>query len=877
MIFGSAARASDGIPAAAQIPSAKTLIAVAADGPIAIDGVLAEPVWKTPGSGSFTQSDPLDGTRPTEATTVWVAYDKANLYVAARLSDSRPDLIVGRLGRRDEMGDSDWFLFGIDPYHDHRSGYFFGVNPSGSIVDGTLSNDETKDLTWDGIWESAAQVGEDGWIVEIRIPFQQLRFKRQDVQTWGVNFQRDIKRKNETDFFAWKPKEESGFVSRFADLAGVRDVDAGRRIEILPYAASRAAFSPAVSGDPFRTGREASANAGLDLKARLRSNLILDASVNPDFGQVEVDPAVINITDQETYYQEKRPFFIEGASIFNFGKGGPNVVKSYGWTDPAFFYTRRIGRAPQGSVGGAEYADTPDWATILAAAKVTGKIGEGFNLGAVSALTGREFAATEAAGVRSETEVEPLTHYGAVRGLKEFGQGRSGLGFIATSVLRDLQPGSLESTLAGNAFAAAADGWTFLDKDKSWVLAGWAGGTIVQGSRAYITRLQRSALHYFQRPDIGHVRVDENSESLSGWAGRFFINKQKGNIIFNAALGAISPGFEANDLGYHTRGDVWNGHVEFGYQAFHPGRVFRRWEVTGTYYRNYDFSGHRIGEYWYLDGEGQFLNYWTATLHLDYEPPKTSHYLTRGGPMAFYPSGSTVRTGLSSDSRKAWILKLSTYYRYHPSGGHSWSLGGGLTWKPSSNFSLSIGPNYTYRYAESQWIMQVADPLKTETYGVRYIFSDIIQRTLPVEIRLNWTFTPRLSLQAYLQPYIGTGDYSLFKEFRAPNTFDFDVFGEGESTLEFKDGVYTADPDGPVGQAKSISFRNPDFSLKSLRGTVVLRWEYRPGSMLYFVWTQLRADTGHPGDFEFGRDLSDLLRAPGDNIFLLKFSYRFEL
>ena len=808
---------------------------------------------------------------------VWVAYDKDNLYVAARLLDSRPDLIVGRLGRRDEFVDSDWFYFGLDPYYDRRSGFYFAVNPSGSILDGTLSNDETKDPTWDGVWESAARVDDRGWAVEIRVPFGQLRFKSKDAYVWGVNFQRDIKRKNETDYFSWKPKEESGFVSRFADLVGLRDIDPGHRLELWPYAASRAAFSPAVPGNPFRTGSEASAGAGLDLKARLRSNLILDASLNPDFGQVEVDPAVINITYQETYYQEKRPFFIEGSSIFAFGRGGPNVTKAYGWTDPAFFYTRRVGRPPQGRVGGPGYADIPDWTTILAAAKVTGKVGKGFNLGLLSALTSREFAQVELAGVRSKAEVEPLTSYSVVRGLKESGEGRSGLGFIATSVLRDLRGGALESALAGRSFGLAADGWTFLDRDKAWVLSGWAGGTLVQGSRAYLTRLQRSSLHYFQRPDVDYVRVYENATSLAGWAGRLFLNKQKGNIVFNAALGAISPGFEANDLGYHTRGDIWNGHLEFGYQTFHPGRLFRRWEVTATYYLNYDLGGNRIGEYWYLDGEGQFLNYWTTTLHLDYEPPKYSHYLTRGGPMAFYPSGSTVRWGATSDNRKALVLRFSAYYRYHPSGGYNWSLGGGLTWKPSPNFSLSVSPSYAWRYSEGQWITQVPDPLKTATYGVRYILSDIIQKTLPVEVRLNWTFTPRLSLQAYLQPYIGTGDYDLFKELRAANTFDFDVFGQGGSTLDFAGGRYTADPDGPAGPAGPVSFPDPDFSLKSLRGTVVFRWEYRPGSMLYLVWTQRRADTSHPGDFDFGRDMVDLFRAPGDNIFLLKFTYRFEL
>ena len=853
----------------------KTITAVRAAETVTIDGRLSERAWLGGGDGAFTQSDPLDGLPPTEATTVWIAYDRDNLYVAARLSDASPGLIVSRLGRRDEMVDSDWFFFGIDPYHDRRSGYFFAVNPAGSIMDGTLFNDENKDLTWDGIWESAARIDDQGWTVEIRIPFDQLRFKRKEVYIWGANFQRDIKRKNEIDFFAWVPKEESGFVSRFADLVGVREIDPGNRLELLPYGATRAEVRPAEPGNPFRTGREFAANAGFDFKAGLRSNLTLDLSANPDFGQVEVDPAVINISDQETYYQEKRPFFIEGASIFNFGRGGPNVYKALGWTDPGFFYSRRIGRTPQGGVGGPGYAEIPDWTTILTAAKITGKTGRGFNIGVVSAVTHREEALVDVERSRFRVEVEPLTSYSVVRGLQEFGDGRSGLGFIATSVLRDLAGGPLASSLSRNAFAAGVDGWTFLDRDKAWSLSGWAGGTTVHGTPSAIARLQRSALHYFQRPDIDHIRVDEDATSLSGWAGRLFINKQKGNVVFNAALGAISPGFEANDIGYHSRGDVINGHVQAGYQTFHPGRVFRRWVITASYYRNYDFGWNRVGEYIYLDTEGQFLNYWTQTLNLDYEPPKYSHYLTRGGPMAYYPAGATIRTGLTSDNRKKLVLRLSAYYRYHPSGGYNWSMGGGLTWKPSANFSLSVAPSYTFRYSQGQWVTQVNDPLKTATFGVRYILSDIIQKTLPVEIRLNWTFTPRLSLQAYLQPYLGTGDYRDYKEFRAPRTFDFDFFGRGNSTISLANGVYTVDPDAD-GPAGSFSFADPDFNLKSLRGTIVLRWEYRPGSMLYLVWTQRRADMSHPGDFDFERDMAAVWRAPGDNIFLVKFSYRFE-
>ena len=867
-----------GVVSAAEAPTGKTVTAVRTAGPIRIDGRLTEDVWQGPGFGGFTQSDPQDGAPASEETMVWIAYDRENLYVAARCRDSHPDGIIRLLARRDEEVESDWFYFGIDPYYDRRTGYYFALNPAGSIKDGTLYNDEFTDATWDGVWESAVRIDAEGWSVEMRIPFDQLRFKKMDEYVWAVNFERDVKRKHETDYYAWKPKEESGLVSRFVDLVGVRDIDRGSTVEAYPYVAGQAATSPEQPGNPFQTGRDFSGNAGLDLKAGLKSNLTLDATVNPDFGQVEVDPAVINISDQETYYLEKRPFFVEGSSIFNFGTGGLNINKGYGWTDPQFFYSRRIGRSPQGDVPGPGFVDMPDWTTILGAAKVTGKVGQAFNIGAISALTEREYAQLDFEGTRSRVEVEPFSNYNVARGLKEFSDGRQGLGFMATSVIRDLRTGSLEDQLTRSALALGVDGWTFLDRNRGWVVSGWAGASEVTGSTAAITALQRSSLHYFQRPDVDYVHVDETATSLEGWAGRVFVNKQKGNIIFNAALGAMSPGFEANDLGYHTRGDLINGHAMFGYQTFHPDRIFRKWSTTVTYFRNYDFGGNRIGEIIYLDAAGQFLNYWSAALHYDYETPKYSHYLTRGGPMAYYPAGTTYSGLVGSDSRRPLVFKLSGRLRTHPSGGYNWTVEGGLTWKPRTNISLSVVPSYTWRYSNGEWVRAVVDPLKVETYGTRYILADIIQKTLPVEIRLNWTFTPRLSLQAYLQPFVGSGDYRRFKELKAARTFDFNFFGEYDSsTIAFANGIYTVDPDGAAGPAPPFTFSNPDFRLRSLRGTFVLRWEYRPGSMLYFVWTQKRADTSQDGEHDLWDDLGAIFRAPGENIFLLKFSYRFQL
>ncbi len=852
----------------------RTVKAVRAQEKIKIDGILNERVWQGPGYDDFVQSDPIDGARPSEKTVVWVAYDDKALYIAARLYDSQPDKIVARLSRRDEMTDTDWFAFAVDPYFDRRSGFIFQVSPAASISDAVLYNDSFRDYSWDGVWEWATKIDNKGWTVEIRIPFNQLRFQKKEGEyIWGVNFIRFIMRKNELDTFVWIPKEERGFVSHFAKLKGIKDINPGFHLELFPYAVAQAEFSPAQEGNPFETGRDYYYNTGLDLILGLKSNLTLNATFNPDFGQVEVDPAVINLTAYETFYEEKRPFFIEGASIFRFGEGGATNYMNINWFSPDFFYSRRIGRPPQGWVSTPGYVKFPDRTTIIAAFKLTGKIGNNWNIGVIGALTSREYAEVDTGQERLKEEVEPLSNYTVVRLQKEIGGGQQGIGFIATSVVRDLRKPELKQILADRAFSLGIDGWTFLNKNRTWVITGWMGFSLVQGSSDYLYMLQQSPQHYFQRPDATHVSLDPQATSLSGWAGRFMLSKERGNFIVNLALGAISPGFEVNDLGFQRGGDVINGHFIFGYIWYHPGKVFRmKVLATGTQ-RNYDFGGHKISESYFLFAMGQLLNYWGGEMMLGYFPSTLDKDLTRGGPLARTPSGVFFHANFYSDRRKPLVGFVGMNMHFTNSNEKMVSIFTTFRWKVRSNLSFSFGPSWLYRYSISQWVTAVEDPLMEPTYGKRYVFADIVQKTLSASIRINWTFTPKLSLQAYLQPLLAVGTYSRFKELAAARTYDFNVYGEGNSTIEYNNGLYTVDPDGP-GPAEPFSFYNPDFNVKSLRGTVVLRWEYRPGSILYLVWTQNRADYSHPGEFDFYRDFVDMLTAPGDNIFLIKITYR---
>lgn len=854
----------------------KVVQAYRTDEAIKLDGVLDEKVWQKPGYSDFVQSDPIDGSEPTEKTVVWIAYDDNSLYVAAHLLDSEPEKIVSRLGRRDDFVESDWFRFAVDPYYDRLTGFRFGVNPAGSITDETLFNDSWCDYTWDGVWEWSARIDEQGWAVEIRIPYNQLRFPKKDEYIWGVNFRRSIKRKNEVDNFVWIPKEERGYVSHFAKLVGIKDINPGRHIELFPYAVGQAEYSPGEDGNPFDTGKKHFGSTGFDLKVGLRSNLTLDATINPDFGQVEVDPAVINLSAYETYYQEKRPFFIEGRNIFRFGYGGATSMSSFDWGNPDFFYSRRIGRTPQGDVAEDGYANIPDRTTILGAAKLSGKIANGWNIGFLNALTAREYAKINTDGERFQEEVEPFSYYGLLRAQKEFNNGNQGFGFITTSVVRDLGTENLKDTLNSNAFSFGFDGWTFLDKNKTWVISGWMGRTQVAGSPTAITDLQKSSLHYYQRPDAPHVELDETATSLGGWAGRININKEKGNFLFNAAFGAISPGFDTNDLGFQWSADVINSHIMLGYASYHPGKIFRNYWVAVATHRNYDFTGNKVGEGYYFFAEPQFLNYWGFFLLVGYYPQTWDNDLTRGGPLVINPSFKFARLSIFSDNRKPLVLSINSNWFNFASGSYNWDAEVTLRWKPKSNISLSIGPSYRFRYSVAQWVDLFDDSLMTETYGTRYVFADIGQKTLTNVVRLNWTFTPTLSFQLYMQILMATGDYDRFKELARPRSYDFNQFGQGQSTISYSDDEYTVDPDGP-GLAPAFIFENPDFNFKSLRGTAVLRWEYMPGSTLYFVWTQNRCDEANPGDFRLGRDLRDLFNAHGDNVFLVKISYRWNL
>jgi len=862
-------------------PPRVTIKAVRLDSPITLDGILTEPVWHRSGYSDFKQKEPNQGEPATERTEVWVAYDEEAIYIAADLHETAPDSIMQVLGRRDAFITADWFVFWVDPYYDRRSGFYFGISAAGTLLDGVLYNDDSDDDSWDGVWEGKVYINGHGWTAEMRIPFSQLRFHQQEQYRWGVNFGRMIGRKNEESYVVYTPRGQSGFVSRFVDLVGMDNVVPPAQVEFLPYVNTRAEYTQAEAGNPFRDGSRYLPGLGGDLKVALGTNLTLDATINPDFGQVEVDPAVVNLSDVETYYPEKRPFFIEGANTFRFGRGGSSTNWSFNWSEPTIFYSRRIGRAPTGSLPGSDYADVPIGTTILSAAKVTGKVNSSVNVGTVHALTAREMADVSLNGSRSRAEVEPLTYYGVARVQQEFNKGHQGLGVMSTYASRFFKDERLRSEMNNNSLFAGLDGWVSLDTNRTWVLTGWGGFSQVWGSKERMVGVQQNSQHYFQRPDAGHVQIDSAATSLGGYAGRLFLVKQKGAVMANAAFGVVSPGFDVNDLGFSWRTDVVNMHVAGGYRWTEPGKLFRRASLTAAFFQNFDFGGNVNWRGVWQSGNLEFHNFWSMFWNYAYNPQTVNNRRTRGGPLMLALPGRQFGLGFSTDSRKQWVFSADAML-YHRTNEPEIMAEVGVEWKPAPSLNVSFSPSFYRDRTRAMWVTAVDDPLATQTYGRRYIFAVLNQTNLAASIRVNWTFTPQLSLQLFLQPLLAAGDYHDFKELRQPKTYNFLEYGKDGSTLtEVRNGEgnvesYDVDPDG-AGPAPKFNISNPDFRFSSLRGNAVLRWEYHPGSVLYLVWTQSRSDYENLGEFAFGRSVSRLVNSKADNIFMLKMTYWFSL
>jgi hypothetical protein len=855
--------------------SVHTLRAVRASEKILIDGVLNDKAWESaPPATEFTQRDPDEGKAPTERTELRIAYDDTSIYFGVQLFDSAPQKIVRRLSRRDESFDADSVTIQLSPYHDHLTGAVFEVSAAGAQRDAIISNDTNTDYSWEGVWESAVRITDEGWTAELRIPFSQLRFPASARQVWGINAARFILRKNETAWLQLVPKNETGLASRMDDLEGLDGIESRRHLDLLPYVASRTELIQPSSGhDPFNDGSRQFAAIGLDIKDGLTSNVTLDATINPDFGQVEVDPAVVNLSVFETFFPEKRPFFLEGANIFeNFGAGGATNAFGFNRAEPGLFYSRRIGRAPQGVASG-DFVDRPPATTILGAGKLTGKTGSGWTFGLIEAATSREYAEVSTGNQTSSEEVEPLTNYVVARVQRE--KGRGGFGLLTTGVQRDLREPALRDLLTKQAAVVGGDGYFFLDSKRDWVVNGKLSASRVSGSRAALDLLQHAPQHYFQRPDTEHVRLQPGLTSMRGWTGSVNLNKNQGNMTINAALWGVSPGFESNDLGFQTGGDVAGAHFVWIWKKPTPDRLTRERSVFVAKSWTWNYGRQRLHDGMFVFGNATLLNYWSLYGNLGLFRQVHDDHFTRGGPIVLSPAAGFTGLGVNTDERKKISFNVGSSYSWNSAGGWDYSGNLGVTLKPGPSISISTGPEILKSRNVAQYVTSVTDLTAVNTLGGRYVFADLGQSQVSLTTRANWILSSKISLQVFAQPLISVGRYWDFKELAQPNTFSFSRYGYDMGSIDSDASrQFRADPDAD-GPAPSFTFSDPSFNFKSLRVNTVFRWEWKLGSTLYLVWTENREDFSDPGQFSPKRDATRLFTAHPDDTFLVRVSYWF--
>lgn len=753
------------------------------------DGVLDDPVWQqAPVFTGFVQREPEEGQPASEQTTVQLAYDDEILYVGIMAYDSAPEGIVSRLVRRDQWAEADWVQVSLDTHHDHQTGYAFSVYAGGSIYDSVIRDYGWDNDAWNGVWESAHLIGPEGWSVEFAIPFHNLRFS--SGGDWGINIARYISRKKEQVFWVMVPREESGWVSRFAHLEGLAAIQSRRTLELLPYSVGRSTFA---------AGRELFGNAGADLRYGLSSNMSLNATINPDFGQVEADPAELNLSVFETFQRERRPFFVADGAVFD--------------TPIDLFYSRRIGRRPSFHAlpDGHDALDESESTTILGAAKLTGKTAAKTTFGLLTALAASEYVRIETTSVRTGSQkhrdflVEPRPHFLVGRVKQDLFAGNSHVGLLGTAVQRDRAP---------DAYTGGVD-WTLKWRDNGYTFWGQLAGSLAPVDR---------------RGGLGNMAVLSKN---SGWL--------RGELWWEA----YSRHFEINDLGFQWRNDFYTPWLWIQLRKEEDWAIFRRsfynfnrwgtWNFDRTNLQNgFDFNTHhQLKNYWWIHFD--YYHSWRAFDDLD----------TRGGPPIVRPANDGFEIELESDDRFMVSGWVEFEWENNSVGSTHREVSGRIRIRPTSRFEISLRPRYSWDFNHAQWVENLDGDADGE--DDQFVYGELDSQTLDLTTRANILFSRDLSLEVYVQPFIGAGRYAHFKALARPRSYEF------------------VEHSGPA--------KSPDFRNRSLHSNAVLRWEYKPGSTLFIVWSQFRDDESEVGALRPGHNLRRSFLDEGTNIFLVKLNY----
>lgn len=869
-----------------QSPEKKRYKATKTTSSISIDGLVNDQAWvEGEWINDFTQYEPFNGKSPSQRTEFKILFDENNLYIAIKSFDTSPDSIVKRLTRRDDA-DGDMAGIVFDSFHDLRTGFLFGVSAGGVKFDQMMTNDgQNSDSSWDPNWWVGTSVNEEGWVAEMKIPFSQLRFEKNSGDVWGLEVLRTFYRKNEMIFWQHIPKDAPGIIHMMGEMSGVEQVKPRKIFDITPYGVAKTERYAPEAGNPFATGKGSNINGGVDAKIGVTNNMTLDLSINPDFGQVEADPSVVNLSAYETFFEEKRPFFIEGNNILNFGIG----IGDGGVGNDNLFYSRRIGRRPQGSsynyFGHDDefegYSDSPINTSIIGATKLTGKTKKGLSIGFLDVVTAEEMAEIDTNGHRYFQTVEPLTNYMAGRIQKDFKEGNTIFGGMFTMVNRDMKDiplyGSdsrnLINRIPGSALTGGLD-FTQYFKKKTYMFNINTAFSYINGTELAMVRAQRSSARYFQRPG-NHISLDSSRTSLSGNGGRIQFQKQgEGHLNYLAALLWKTPGLELNDMGYLREADQILSVLWVGYHLWEPKSFYRSININGNQYSAWDFSGNHLMDGANINANINLKNYWSVGAGTEISLNVVGNTLLRGGPIMKMPGGLSSWVRVSSDNRKKLVAEIQVNHsNTFSGGGRTFNFSPGLTYKPLNTLSLSLSPSYMKSYDELQYVDQIS--FGTED---RYIFASIDQKVLSMSLRVNFNLSPDLTLQFWGQPFIASGRYYDFKHITNQMSSDyhnrFATFTSAQSTL-IDDEYYSIDENLDLTEDYTIG--KPDFNVQEFLSNMVIRWEYNPGSSVYLVWSQTRSGYNSSGIMDFSNNMGDLFKEKSHDVFLIKFSYRFGL
>jgi len=832
-----------------------------------IDGKLIEDCWLNDGewAGNYSQQMPVEGSDPSQETELKILYDDKYIYVGIRAFND-PGKINFRPAKRDEFG-GDMVGVAFDSYHDERTAFEFDISASGGKTDLILMNFKDIDRNWNAVWDGKTAVEDSAWTAEMRIPLSQLRYANQDEQVWGLHAWRWHSRNSEESQWALIRRDSPSFLAEFGNLTGLETRKNNRRLEIMPYGLGMIQRSKEEEGNPFASGFDHRFSAGLDAKVGLSTDFTMDIAVNPDFGQVEADPSVLNLTAYETFYDEKRPFFLEGNNILDYEFGDENQL----------FYSRRIGQRPhyRPDLQSDEYSDIPDNTSILSAVKVSGKNSRGLSLGIMQSVTAREMAEISSGegAARYET-VEPLTSYFVVRVQQDYNQANTIIGGMITATNRDLREDHL-NFMTRSAYTGGLD-FKHQWRDKTYYIKFNGIFSSVYGDQEAITRLQYSPVRYLNRPDFHHLAVDSSLTSMSGTGAELEIGKAgNGRLRYNFGLSYASPKLEINDIGYMTFTDILRQGLTLEYVITEPFSVFRTFSAGIHQYNSFNTGGYYASSMLAGRISTLFENQWHAFGFSFRRFEGLSTRSLRGGPAMLLPwqwsNGLSMRTDRSKNITFMFNMRagitgdgISKDFSYNP----------GLTFRLGNSIQLTGEMRYNKEKENLQYVSH-----KEFNGEQRYIMGLLDRKTMGFTLRADYGITPDLTIQYYGSPYISTGIYNDFKRItdsRASLYEDrFHIFTGQEISLDGQDNTYYIDEN--LNGTADYSFSNPDFNFRQFRSNLVARWEYKPGSVLYFVWQH--SMTGHQSvsDPSLAHNFGQLWDIFPSDVIMLKLNYWFSL